>query len=302
MSVPGQARLRGAKGFASHYASLFGERWPALERALLDAPAKVLRVNAFATTEAQRRVTAGLEPHPLLEGCFDLDGLPNGVGVASDSAGLLVGYVMDAASVLAARALDVRPGEDVLDLCAAPGGKALVLMEALREHGRLTTNDRSKRRCARLRAVLRQHLPEPVLARVRVACRDGRQWGLYEPEAYDAVLLDAPCSSERHVLTDGFELSKWSSSRIRRLAMDQYALLVAGITTLRHGGRLVYSTCALTTDENDRVIQRLLDKKRHAVELDRLNFGMGEATRHGWQVHPDRHGSGPLYFARLVRS
>jgi 16S rRNA C967 or C1407 C5-methylase (RsmB/RsmF family) len=292
--------LKGAEGFRSYYAELFGARWPRLEQALTRAPSRVLRANAFAGRAARERDTHGLEPCAELEGCFHLGGAEFGP-LGADDAGLLSGYIMDAASVAAARALEVRPGETVLDLCAAPGGKALVLLEALGEQGSLTLNDRSPRRSARLRSVLRQYVPEHLASRVRLTTRDARRWGLKEPAAYDAILLDAPCSSERHVLADPAELARWSASRVRRLAVDQHALLASAALALRPGGRLLYCTCALTPDENDRVVARLLERGRHTLRPERVECALGEATEFGWRIQPDLHGYGPIYFAKLTK-
>src|SRR5690606_1012366 len=275
-------------------------RWPDLEQRLRMPSAKVLRLNAFADAQAREQASNGLKSVPGLPDCYEFpESAPGSLGV--DAQGLSSGYVMDAASVVAARALAVSEGEVVLDLCAAPGGKALVLLEALKQAGMLTLNDRSQKRAARLRAVLAQYVPPSVLQRVRIRTRDARKWGLYEAEAYDAILLDAPCSSERHVLGDAAELGKWSPSRIRRLQADQHAMLAAAARALRPGGRLVYATCALTPDENDGVVERLLQRGRHPLEPEAVSAAFGERTRFGWQIQPDRHVYGPLYFARLVK-
>lgn len=292
---------KGEPGFARHYTALFGERWPELRQALLAASPKVLRVNRFASEAARQRDTRDLAPLPSLPGCYRLESASERVALGPDEHELWSAYVMDAASVVAARALEVRPGEAVLDLCAAPGGKALILLEALASAGNLTLNDRSRKRSARLKTVLRQYVPANVLERVKLTTHDARRWGLYQPAAYDAILLDAPCSSERHVLADAAELAKWSPRRIQRLASDQYAMLASAATALKPGGRLVYSTCALAPDENDGVIDRLLKKGRHHVAATPVEAPLGEASEYGWQIHPDRHGAGPIYFCRLTR-
>jgi len=297
-----QLESKGEPGFARHYAALFGERWVELKQALLTASPKVLRVNAFASETARQRDTRELRPVPELPGCYQLESALERVTLGLDEAELASAYIMDAASVIAARALEVRSGECVLDLCAAPGGKALVLLEALSRAGELTLNDRSRKRSLRLKAVLRQYVPADILDRVKLTTHDARRWGLYRPAAYDAILLDAPCSSERHVLSDPAELAKWSPSRIQRLASDQYAMLASAATALRPGGRLVYSTCALAPEENDAVIRRLLKKDRHGVSVSPVAARSGEATEYGWQIHPDRHGAGPIYFSKLTKS
>lgn len=295
----GTGRLRGASGFDTYYRRTYGQRWPALRAALLERPAPVARLNGLAGAPPSAEKAAGeaTAAGPLPPGC-----VPYAGGHPERSAsGLLSFYVMDPASIWAARSLEVRAGERVLDLCAAPGGKALVLCDGLAEGGELVANDRSAARVARLRRVLDDYLPPEVRCRVQVARRDGRRWGVLEPEGFDAVFLDAPCSSERHVLGDPRELAKWSEGRVKRLALDQYALLTSAWLALRPGGRLVYCTCAITPAENDAVIGRLLERGRHPARVDALHLPIGEPTRFGWRMLPDRDGCGPSFSCRLVK-
>jgi 16S rRNA C967 or C1407 C5-methylase (RsmB/RsmF family) len=217
----------------------------------------------------------------------------------SFSEGLLKPYFLDAASVTAAYALDVREGDRVLDLCAAPGGKSLVLAAAMGVQGSLVANDRSSARRARLRRVLTDHLPDELLQRVSVTPHDASRWGLHETDAYDRVLVDVPCSSERHVLGSPSHLAKWTSARTRHLALQAYAILAAGFSALRPGGTIVYCTCTVSTSENDEVIHKLLKRQGDRVVLERPMAPFGEPTDYGWIILPDRcNGLGPMYFAR----
>ncbi len=279
---------------------MFGERWPGLKEALLAGePSRtgtVVRENVFADPGA-REAVFGEAAEVGLERCWEFRyGRDR---IAFDCQGLRVGYVMDRASVLAARALPLAGATDVLDLCAAPGGKALILAERLGSDARLVLNDRSAARRSRLSQVLRDYLPRDVRERCAVIGRDGRRLGLHYEGAFDAVLLDAPCSSEQHVLGSPQALKNWSSQRIKRLSRDQYALLTSALLCLRPGGKVLYSTCALATDENDGVIERLLTRGRHPAEVQPLSAIWGERTRFGWQLLPDRDRCGPIYFCLL---
>ncbi|RMG19827.1 MAG: RsmB/NOP family class I SAM-dependent RNA methyltransferase [Deltaproteobacteria bacterium] len=208
---------------------------------------------------------------------------------------------MDLASVLAARALDVRPGDQVLDLCAAPGGKTLVLAARLGD-GSLVANDRSAARRRRLRRVLDLYLPPELRARVRVTGHDARRWGLHEPARYDRILLDAPCSTDRHVLADPAALARWSPARPRQLCTLQRAMLASALDALRPGGTLVYATCSLCPEENDGAIAWLHRKRPGRFEVLEPGGSRGSPTEFGCFLRPDRDGgSGPLYFARLRR-
>ena len=215
-------------------------------------------------------------------------------------------YYLDPASAVVARALGAKPGHDVLDLCAAPGGKSLVLACELDGNGRLVANERSAARRARLHRVLDGHLTDKARAAVMVTSHDASRWALYEPESYDRVLADVPCSSERHVIQSAGALARWSPSRTKRLAGAAYAIGCAAVDATRPGGVVAYSTCALSPLENDAVVERLLTRSRgrlrpvpEATEPAPLEW---EPTQFGQIVLPDRNnGAGPMYFALLQK-
>lgn len=162
------------------------------------------------------------------------------------SDGLIRDYFLDEASYWAALSLGVQPGEEVLDLCAAPGGKSLVLALALEGKGSLTSNDRSSARRARLHRVLKDHLPPEFYETVKVTGRDAVSWGIHQPDRYDRVLLDAPCSSERHVFGSDSHRNQWTPNRTKALARQAYAMAVSALMTVKPGGTVLYSTCALS--------------------------------------------------------
>ncbi|MEM6732933.1 MAG: RsmB/NOP family class I SAM-dependent RNA methyltransferase [Myxococcota bacterium] len=284
----------GGDAFENHYRALFDSRWPALRDALLGANTQVARLNRFVD-DARDRLPPGAEAIAV-EGCFHAPELMPPVGTP------LPYYVMDAASVVAARALEVKPGDDVLDLCAAPGGKSLVLLESLADAGSLTANDPSRARRVRLGHVFEGYVPSEIRERVRITGHDGTRWGLHEPERYDRVLVDAPCSSEAHVLADAKALSQWTAARPKQLAIRQGALLAAAVDSTRPGGRIVYCTCALDPRENDGVVAKILKKRSDRVGTKAARCSIGEATEHGWHILPDATGFGPIYFAVLEKS
>lgn len=215
------------------------------------------------------------------------------------SEGLLKPYLMDAASVACASLLPLERGFSVLDMCAAPGGKTLVLASHL-EEGLITANDRSRDRKLRLDKVLDEHLPREKRGMVRTSNRDASTWGLREKEAYDAVLLDAPCSSERHVMASPAHMAMWSPSRPRRLATEQYALLCSGLMALRKGGFLLYSTCSVNPGENEGVVRKLMERRPGVASEIEINAECSERRALGRAILPDAAGgAGPMYFCLL---
>jgi len=228
------------------------------------------------------------------------------------SEGLLKPYYLDKASTAAAAALGVKPGDDVLDMCAAPGGKTLILALALNGSGSLISNDRSSDRRRRLRDVIDTHLNAELRARINVTGHDAACWGLHEQNIYDRILLDAPCSSEEHVLKSPAHLKRWSPARTKQLSIQAHAMLAAAVDALKPGGTIVYSTCALSPIENDNVIAKLLKKRSGLVRIDDIS-GMSsdeemqgltaEKTEYGLHILPDRNGGwGPIFMTKILKN
>ena len=237
-------------------------------------------------------------------------------------------YFMDSASICAALCLPVSDASDVLDLCAAPGGKSIIIAGNISSDTNMVSNERSPERKNRLSKVLAESLPASISNQIKTKCSDGAKWCRTETECFDSILLDAPCSSERHVLKDSHYLDQWSPARIKTLSIEQWSLLSCAWRLLRNGGYLLYSTCALSPDENDKVVSRLF-KKFDSVALVEKNkieeifshnlrgikekcagisgiediFNSSVKTEMGFHLLPHKaKGSGPIYFSLLQKS
>lgn len=218
--------------------------------------------------------------------------------------GLREPYYMDRASILAAQTLIIPEEGELLDACAAPGGKSLVVASRMGSRVRLLSNELSSDRRRRLVDVLNRHLPPGLREQVTVSGFDAAALARRDTERgrFRAILLDAPCSSERHVLADPKVLAQWTRNRPRALSQRQWALLSAAFLLLAPGGNLVYATCALTPEENDEVVRRLMKKYKAQVQLYRPDFSEGEDTEFGKHILPDTSGGmGPMYVARFIK-
>lgn len=288
--------------FYKHFESVYGSRWPALYKALTKPEQQVARQNMLSPVENLGAKKWSTFPQKNeLSGCYwvpqDQSCQPE-----RNADELLDIYIMDPASVMVARALGVQPGDRVLDMCAAPGGKSLVLIEALKDDGEIFCNDLSPERRERLKKVIQQYVPRDVRDRVWVTGKDAVQFGLKEPDSFDKILLDAPCSGERHVLENETASKEWSPRRTEHLASRQYSLLSAALLSVKVGGRIVYSTCSISPAENDEIVRKLLKKKMNTVKLVEPSVGIGgERTEFGVIYLPDRCGFGPLYFSILEK-
>lgn len=261
MTGEGNRAKRGGGAFDEFYRMVWGGRWDALRECLLKPAA----------------------PTPYEDG-------------------LAKPYLLDRASILAALALTL-PGEGtILDACAAPGGKSLVLASRMPQDVKLLSNELSAERRRRLVNTLDNHLCPERRRRVTVSGFDmGKEGGRKsERSRYDAILLDAPCSSERHVIQSPKALSEWTPARPRFLAHRQWALLSSAFLLLKEGGDLVYSTCTINPEENDGPAARLMKKYRDEIEINPLDIPGGEKTEYGRLILPDRSGGmGPMYIARF---
>jgi 16S rRNA (cytosine967-C5)-methyltransferase len=161
-------------------------------------------------------------------------------------------WVQDAAAALPARVLDPRPGERVLDLCAAPGGKTLQLAAAGAE---VTALDISGPRLARLRENL-----ERTRLTAEIVVADALHW---QPDAlFDAVLLDAPCSASGTIRRHPDLPFVKTGAELPDLVTLQAALIDRALGFVKPGGRLVYCTCSLLPEEGEAQLEAAL--VRHA--------------------------------------
>ncbi|XP_036412145.1 5-methylcytosine rRNA methyltransferase NSUN4 isoform X1 [Colossoma macropomum] len=187
-----------------------------------------------------------------------------------DSNGLLTYYLLDAASVLPVLALDVQPGHSVLDLCAGPGGKTLALLQAQAVRF-LWANDLSGSRTARLRRTLQSYLPRELLTedRVYITSLDGRQWRNKDEHQFDKVLVDVPCTTDRHsLMEEDNNIFKRSRTKERqKLPLLQMELLLAGIQATRPGGHVLYSTCSLSQLQNQCVVEQAISVAQQEMDI-----------------------------------
>jgi 16S rRNA C967 or C1407 C5-methylase (RsmB/RsmF family) len=286
--------------FYKYFEKIYGLRWGDLFDALKKPEKQVARLNNLTSAE-KLTVESAEALHPSLRDCYWIG--EKSVQPERTEEELLNVYIMDPASVIVARALEVREGDRVLDMCAAPGGKSLILIEGLQESGEIFANDLSPERRERLKKVIQQYVPRTIRDRVWVTGKDGVQFGLKEPGSFDRVLLDAPCSGERHILENKKALEEWSPRRGEHLATRQYSLLSAALLAVKPGGRIVYSTCSINPEENDGVIHKLLKKKKDQIRLiPQETYGVGEKTQYGVAFLPDRCGFGPLYFSVVEKT
>ena len=160
-------------------------------------------------------------------------------------------FYQNASSLLAVHALDVQPAQTILDLCAAPGGKASYIAALTNNQAELWLNDTSYDRLQKLRRVCSLLNVRPAKVTMSAGERASRQ---LPAEYFDRILLDAPCSGEDIRMLTSSNLEGWSLAKVKRLSELQKKLLKEAWKLLKPGGRLVYSTCSQAFEENEAVI------------------------------------------------
>ncbi|XP_052871065.1 5-methylcytosine rRNA methyltransferase NSUN4-like [Anopheles cruzii] len=235
--------------------------------------------------------------------------------------GVLSHFLFDGASCLPPLALDVQPGERVLDACSAPGGKSLLLLQTLIP-GTIVMNDLQESRCNRIRSLMRQYLYDYDEKWKQRRCfitqtdaRNLREYGMY-----DRVLVDVPCTNDRHsVMQNDNNIFKPSRVKERlRLPELQAGILANCLQLLRPGGTLVYSTCSLSPVQNDGVVHMALSNIFNELGItvtirdlslmmqplrDVFKFANPGTLKYGQLVLPFLPANfGPMYICKMVRN
>jgi 16S rRNA (cytosine967-C5)-methyltransferase len=255
----------------------FAELGPGEARALMEAsnrPAEhALRANALVLTAtellARLPVAAHRGPEPdeavVVDAPFDAHGSP------LFAAGAML--PQSRASQLVAHAVDPRPGERILDLCAAPGGKTTHLAALARDEARIVAVERHAGRAQALgAAAVRLHARG-----VEVVHGDAAVFSSDEP--FDRVLVDPPCSGLGTLRSRPDLRWRATPESIDGLVGEQRAILDAAAAALGPGGRLVYSTCTLSAAENERQVEALLERRPDLAAIStRTTFPHRDAT------------------------
>ncbi|MEM1946713.1 MAG: RsmB/NOP family class I SAM-dependent RNA methyltransferase [Candidatus Caldarchaeum sp.] len=220
-------------------------------------------------------------------------------------------YIQGPVSMLVSELLDVRPGERVLDLCAAPGSKSTHIGQSLAGRGVLVANDVSR---TRIKA-LTSNLQRCGVLNCVVTLADGRYLGFKMPDYFDRVLVDAPCSSLGVAAKDWSILKKWSSKLSERMGRLQKSLLFSGFRALKPGGQLVYATCTYHPLENEAVVSALLDEFENAalvdIQVNGLSFSRGvecwrrlsfrDEVKKAIRIYPFQSGAEGFFIAKVVK-
>ena len=234
-------------------------------------PSVYLRVNTLKTNRPEL-IKSLKDQYGII--CSEIENLPNALRVIEGEKVIgktlqhITGkfYIQGLSSMIPPLVLNPTFEDKVLDLCAAPGSKTTSLGELMQNKGTLVANEISQNRVG----MLVFNIDRINLLNTAVTHNSGEWLSRYFSEYFDKILVDAPCSG-LGILHKRDEVSDWwSLERAESLWELQYRLLVSAIKMLRVGGELVYSTCTLTVEENELIIDKILNK--YPLEIKKIDL------------------------------
>ncbi|MCI8496761.1 MAG: hypothetical protein HFE85_00745 [Clostridiales bacterium] len=250
------------------------DEYPHFEEGLLQKPLRGIRVNTLKCPAERflQKSPFPLTPSPFAKDSFYVPPEQEGLGLHPyHHAGVY--YVQEPSASCAVTALEVQPGDRVLDLCAAPGGKSTQIAAALKGQGLLWSNEAVKSRTGALLSNLeRIGAANAVISSAYPSELCGRLSGFF-----DRVLVDAPCSGEGMFRKEPAAVEHWSEANVKACAERQLSILNDAAGCLRAGGRLVYSTCTFSREENEGVVEAFL-RENPEFELVSIQADFGRAA------------------------
>lgn len=256
--------------FIERMKSILKEKYPLFERATEEPPIRALRVNTLKCDTEFLRSKLGLsEPTKFCKLSFVLpDSLKKPGNHPLYHAGAF--YMQEPSAASAVEALGVEEGDIVLDLCASPGGKTTQAAAALNGKGLIVSNEFVASRVSQLVSnIERMGIANAVVTSARP---DELCEGL--EEFFDKVIVDAPCSGEGMFRKESAAVQNWSVENVTSCAVRQKKILDVAAKCVKPGGKLAYSTCTYSVEENEGVISEFLSAhKDFKLALPTYMFG-----------------------------
>jgi len=176
-------------------------------------------------------------------------------------------YMQEPSAMLPGTLLDAKPGEIILDLCAAPGGKSTQIAGAMNGQGLLISNEPYPARAK----VLSQNIERLGVKNAAVVCAYPDKLAERFTEFFDKIMVDAPCSGEGMFRKDPDTIAEWREDNVKMCASRQWDILQSAYKMLKPGGRLVYSTCTFAVAEDEDIVEKLVNELgMHLIEQRRI--------------------------------
>ena len=223
-------------------------------------------------------------------------------------------YIQDAASMLPVELFDFEdvPAPLILDMAASPGGKTTHLIAKTIDRGLVIANDSSRDRITALRLVLQTWGG----SHTAVTRFPGEKFGMWYPETFDRILLDAPCSMQNLRSTESHPMRSITARERKQLSHRQQRLLASAIQAVKPGGQVVYATCTLSPEEDEVVLEAMLNQFPGKVEIADLSARLplpapalqtdgravfNPAVQNAARLWPHRYGTSGFFCALITK-
>jgi 16S rRNA (cytosine967-C5)-methyltransferase len=206
-------------------------------------------------------------------------------------------YIQDEASQLVAEVVNAQPGDRVLDVCAAPGGKTTLIAERASDEAEVLAMDVSPRRVATIQGTIQLH----QLKNIKLMLGDASLPLPFDSGSFDRVLLDAPCSGTGTLRHNPEIRWRLTNDDINQLAEQQKRFLMNAAAVVKPGGLLVYSTCSIEAEENEEVVQDFLSSDDQFTQVSLPLNGDLVTNSGAARTWPHRHGTDGFFIAVLER-
>ena len=240
--------------FDARMKSLLKDEYDDFKKALLEKPVKGLYLNRNKKNVERVLEEQYIEHHPIVENGYLYDENYHPGRSAYFLAGLY--YIQEPSAMLVADALPIEPDDFVLDMCAAPGGKSCEIASRLTGEGVLIANDIEASRAR----ILSENIERFGLDNTIVTNVDPMRFTKQFQEAFDKIVLDAPCSGEGMFRKLEQAVDTWSEDKVLECAHIQKDLLKGAYDMLKQGGMVIYSTCTYSYEENEAMVHYAVDE------------------------------------------
>ncbi len=240
--------------FDARMKSLLKDEYDDFKKALLEKPVKGLYLNRNKKNVERVLEEQYIEHHPIVENGYLYDENYHPGRSAYFLAGLY--YIQEPSAMLVADALPIEPDDFVLDMCAAPGGKSCEIATRLTGEGVLIANDIEASRAR----ILSENIERFGLDNTIVTNVDPMRFTKQFQEAFDKIVLDAPCSGEGMFRKLEQAVDTWSEDKVLECAHIQKNLLKGAYDMLKQGGLVIYSTCTYSYEENEAMVHYAVDE------------------------------------------
>ena len=284
---PQSASLSAKYGYDEWLVSRFVEYVPDVENFLSKmemTPTQYIRVNTLKIPKAnlvERLLLKGFElKTTVIPEVLAVTKAPFATGATTE---YLLGqyYIQDLSSCIAVEALDIAPGQAVLDVAAAPGGKTTFMAQRMDNSGIIIALESN---AARARSML-FNLSRCGVYNTSIFKMDAMRAGIFEMK-FDRVLLDAPCSCEGVIAKDPTRKRSHTPGDVDYCSGSQEKMIESAIRTVKPGGLLVYCTCSFAPEENEMIVDRILQNFRN-VTIEPIDYGSSGLVRFGDLVFHD---------------